>query len=299
VTRLAVVTPVHGRHAHLRAQHRSLVDGTLLPDVVVVVPMGDPGVADVVASGPLPAAGVSVLVEPVEVGPGGLPLAAARNAGAAAALREGADLVVFLDVDCLAGRTLLSGYRAAADRVTGDGPVLLAGPVGYLPPLPPGATSYDEEVLAGTGPHPARPAPAEGRLEQGEVRLFWSLSFAVTASDWSVLGGFDEGYVGYGGEDTDFAQAAAARGATLWWVGGATALHQWHPVSDPPVEHLDDIVLNANRFHRRWGWFPMEGWLAAFEQRGLARHDADAGRWTTDGCSPERLADGALGTAER
>ena len=68
-----------------------------------------------------------------------------------------------------------------------------------------------------------------------------------------------------------YAQARA--GVAGWWVGGATAYHQWHPVSDPPVEHLAAIVRNANRFHELWGWFPMEGWLAAFERAGLARRD--------------------------
>ena len=33
--------------------------------------------------------------------PAGLPLAAARNVGAAAALTLGAELMIFLDVDCL------------------------------------------------------------------------------------------------------------------------------------------------------------------------------------------------------
>lgn len=39
----------------------------------------------------------------------------------------------------------------------------------------------------------------------------------------------------------------------LTWVGGADAYHQFHPVSDPPVEHPDDILINAGVFHRRWG----------------------------------------------
>ncbi|MGZ5403789.1 MAG: glycosyltransferase family 2 protein, partial [Nocardioides sp.] len=82
--------------------------------------------------------------------------------------------------------------------------------------------------------------------------------------------------VGYGAEDTDFAQRARRAGATMWWVGGALAHHQWHPVSDPPVEHLDDVVRNANLFHRRWGWFPMTGWLEAFARRGLADYDGES-----------------------
>jgi hypothetical protein len=57
------------------------------------------------------------------------------------------------------------------------------------------------------------------------------------------------------------------------WVGGAHAFHQFHPVSDPPVEHLHDIVRNAEIFHQRWGWWPMEGWLTAFHERGLITRD--------------------------
>ena len=33
------------------------------------------------------------------------------------------------------------------------------------------------------------------------------------------------------------------------------------------MHHLASIVRNANVFHDRWGWFPMEGWLAEFEAR--------------------------------
>ena len=38
------------------------------------------------------------------------------------------------------------------------------------------------------------------------------------------------------------------------------------------MQHLDDILRNAAIFHRRWGWWPMEGWLDAFAERGLARY---------------------------
>ena len=49
-------------------------------------------------------------------------------------------------------------------------------------------------------------------------------------------------------------------------------------MSRPPVEHVDDIVRNAEIFRRRWGATPMLGWLEAFEERGLVERDA-AGRW--------------------
>lgn len=55
------------------------------------------------------------------------------------------------------------------------------------------------------------------------------------------------------------------------WTGDARAYHQHHPVSDPPVEHLDDLLRNGAIFHRRWGEWPMRGWFEALEQRGLVR----------------------------
>jgi GT2 family glycosyltransferase len=109
--------------------------------------------------------------------------------------------------------------------------------------------------------------------------LFWSLSFAITTQDWLTLGGFDEDYEGYGGEDTDFAMRLTAHEGRLLWVGGASCYHQHHEVEDPPLTHLADIVDNSNRFHARWGFFPMEGWLAAFAEKGLIRRIGSPPRW--------------------
>ncbi len=275
MTRVVVVTVVRGRHEHLRAQQHSLAAGGS-PERHVVVAMGDPGIDTVVAAGPL--AATSDVVHLAADGP--LPLARARNLGARRAFdTHGAGLVVFLDVDCLAGDGLVGGYAGAWRSTATAGPRLLSGPVSYLDP--PGPGGYVPDDLAASSPHPARPAPAPGQVARAEdLRLFWSLSFAVDAPTWRQVGGFDESYDGYGAEDTDLGQRATAVGVSLWWAGSARAYHQWHPVSDPPVEHLDDIVRNANRFHARWGWFPMEGWLAAFAERGLARLDGGSGGWT-------------------
>ena len=94
----------------------------------------------------------------------------------------------------------------------------------------------------------------------------------MTTRTWRRLGGFCEDYTGYGGEDTDFGQTARVVGVGLAWVGGAHAYHQHHPVQDPPVDHLDDILVNATLFHRRCGWWPMRGWLDAFAAQGLTGH---------------------------
>jgi len=116
------------------------------------------------------------------------------------------------------------------------------------------------------------------------------LSFAVTTSVWKRIGGFCTDYTGYGGEDTDYGQRAADVSVGLRWVGGAHAFHQFHPISDPPVEHLGDIVTNAVTFHRRWGWWPMRGWLDAFEERGLISRDTHG----TPRISPEAVDLGSV-----
>jgi N-acetylglucosaminyl-diphospho-decaprenol L-rhamnosyltransferase len=272
---VATVTIVRGRHEHLSRQQEWLARGTRIPDHVVVVTMGDDGVDEVVDAGPLRSQAHVVAV------PTGtrLPLAAARNRGAELAFDAlRAELAVFLDVDCLPSQELLTSYVDAHHRTSDQMLRLLNGPVCYLDP--PGPNGYTDAELPLAEPHGARPAPGTDEVVRSDLpHLFWSLSFALGRPTWAAIGGFDERYTGYGGEDTDFGQRAAAVGAAMWWVGGARAYHQWHPVSDPPVEHVEDIVRNANLFHRRWGWFPMGAWLEAFAESGAAHLDADAQLW--------------------
>jgi len=257
----AVVTLAHGRHAHLEAQRRSLQAGSRRPDLYVVVAIDDPWI-----DGWAPAGAVPPQVLSVQTDPRGLPLAAARNAGSRFAIDRGADVLVGLDVDCLAGTGLVEGYTQEVRRAPDT---VWSGPVTYLPP--PGSDGYDlRDLDTLDDPHPARPAPVSGeRLGGGDPDLFWSLSFALDANLWSRIGGFCEDYVGYGAEDTDFGQRAAAAGIELGWTGSARAFHQHHPTESPPVRHRDDILRNGELFHRRWGRWPMTGWLEGLEDLGL------------------------------
>jgi len=260
---VAVVTIAHGRHGHLVNQHRSLTRGSVVPELYVLVAMDDPELERWQPAGsPVPTT-VGVPAEPA-----GLPLAAARNAGVARALEAGADVVVCLDVDCLAGRALVEAYTEA---VAARPDVVWSGPVTYLQPAPP--EGYDLDTLdAVDDPHPARPAPAPGeQLLGADPRLFWSLSFALHRDAWAATGGFCEDYVGYGGEDTDFGQLVAATGLELGWAGSARSYHQHHESHDPPLHHVDDILRNGRIFHDRWGWWPMTGWLEEFERRELVQ----------------------------
>ena len=264
--RTAGITLALGRHDHLAAQAVSLRRGTVLPDVHVVVAMDDLQLPAVV-----PEADV-VHVRRVH---GALPLAAARNAGVARATQQGAELLVLLDVDCLASAELVQRYA----RVASCRPGVLSGPVGYLPPRP--SSGYPTRGLRELAPaHPGRPVPADDEvLPAPDPNLFWSLSFALTPATWDAVGGFCEDYYGYGGEDTDFGHHAVRAGVGLWWVGGAWAFHQHHGEPGPPVQHVDDILRNAAVFHRRWGWWPMQGWLEGFARQGLTRFDVEQGQW--------------------
>ncbi|GAA4680215.1 glycosyltransferase family 2 protein [Frondihabitans cladoniiphilus] len=288
----AVVTLASdARLGHVRNQQRML--GLVAPEVLRVVVW-----LDVAAPPAVHEFGGALLVH-VPPGAHGLRLAEGRNRGAAAALGAGAGILVFLDADCLPGAALVPLYERAA-RAHPE--ALLCGPVTYLPEgfaLPaavgpaaagpatasaaavgPGPHPAAAALAEATAPHPARPAPPEGSTvvaAASEYTLFWSLSFAVTAASWRTLGGFDTGYEGYGGEDTDFAFTARAAGAPLVWVGGADAYHQHHPTSSPPWQHLDDILRNGARFASRWETWPMEGWLRAFADAGAI--EWHAGSW--------------------
>lgn len=258
---LATITLAsRARALHLERQQQRLHGEPRLERIVVWLDAEPHGVAAPGADAP----GTRLLHVPPASG--GMRLAAARNAGARAAIEGGCDRLVFLDADCVPGPELLPRY----DRAMGSRPgALLAGPVTYLPEgirVGPGT-----DLAALTAPHAARPSPPDGTVLDAapeEQVLFWSLSFALTADTWARIGGFDEAYVGYGAEDTDFAMRAAAADAGLAWVGGAHAYHQYHPTSSPPWQHLDDILRNGALFAERWGFWPMVGWLEAFAAAG-------------------------------
>jgi len=247
----AVITLAKGRRDHLARQTAALARSGFDGHHVIVDMGGAP--IDPLAS---LASGTTVVDLPVADGTP-LPLALARNTGATVA---GADRLIFLDVDCIPSATLVSGYESALSAVDG----IVAGPVAYLPESC-SITDWTDTTLQQIGRvQHGRPMFDQPRARTDRYDLFWSLSFALSAADFNRIGGFDERYVGYGGEDTDFARTAEQRSIPFWFDGAPGAYHQHHPVSSPPVEHLADIVDNAQTFFDKWGSWPMRGWLEAF-----------------------------------
>jgi GT2 family glycosyltransferase len=75
-----------------------------------------------------------------------------------------------------------------------------------------------------------------------DFRLVISAVLGVDRALWAAVGGFDETFVGYGGEDWDFGWRA--------WLAGATFAHEpaavaWHDGRDAGARDLDVAAKNA------------------------------------------------------
>jgi hypothetical protein len=169
-------------------------------------------------------------------------------------------------MDCIPAPDLVADYAGYLHQFDG----LLMGEVMYLPG---GATAgewtSDAFTAIAVRHSDRRGPPAEGIELCNDYRCFWSLNFAMRRATFLAVGGFHEGYRGYGGEDTDFGKAIDEAGIPIAWVKGALAYHQYHPHHMPPVHHLDSVVRNAELFESKWGYRTMGHWLHAFRLMDL------------------------------
>ncbi|MEM7687484.1 MAG: galactosyltransferase-related protein [Pseudomonadota bacterium] len=252
---ISVCTLAHGRETHLANLIRGLGEARVRPAEVVIAVMQKTPYRDLP---PVPFPVRQIVLET-----NAIPLAKARNAAARAASGE---QMVFLDVDCIPHPMLLPDYAAAMREHDG----VFMGEVAYLPN---GATNsgvdYARFDQLGVQ-HSERPGPPSSGVRKCEdYRCFWSLNFALHCDVFKSVGGFDERFTGYGGEDTDFGRAVHSRGHQLWWMRGARAYHQYHKHHMPPVHHLDSVLANAMVFADKWGEPTMQHWLRAFVLMGL------------------------------
>ncbi|MBU2956051.1 galactosyltransferase-related protein [Paracoccus sp. 1_MG-2023] len=254
---VSALTIAAGRSEHLANVVRGFDAQTTPPAELVIAVMQPEPYAD------LPEVSFPVRQIMIPVADGNLPLAAARNTAARQAV---GDVLVFVDVDCIPAPGLIAEYAAAAEPGQG----LLMGEVMYLPDQAE-RDGIDYALFDRLGVrHSDRQAPPpEGKRECNDYRCFWSLNFAIHRQDWDEAGGFDEGYVGYGGEDTDFGRILHEKGIAIWWLKGARVYHQYHPHCMPPIHQVPSVVRNAEYFASKWGHRTMEHWLHAFRLLGL------------------------------
>ncbi|MBW4530487.1 MAG: glycosyltransferase [Aphanothece saxicola GSE-SYN-MK-01-06B] len=89
---------------------------------------------------------------------------------------------------------------------------------------------HSASVLAGSENYAERPAEAiVQNLEAGG-------SMAITAEAYAAIGGMDEGFVGWGGEDNEFWDRCLTRPTWIW--GYEPIVHLWH--RGQPLKHQRD-----------------------------------------------------------
>lgn len=105
---------------------------------------------------------------------------------------------------------------------------------------------YTMAVLAGQ----AAPMDLDAQWVRTEDFVTQSSMLAVPRPLWDAIGGFDEAFVGWGGEDNAFWKAAAVLGGTPLRINGA-AFHLWHPCTSQ-IERMMSPLWRANwaRFQR-------------------------------------------------
>lgn len=255
---LSVLTIVRNRPGHLGQLVEGLRRSETVAHELIVVDMG--------SDKPVSVADVPWPCRVIRMEADNLPLAAARNAAANAATGEH---LLFLDVDCIP----MSGLLAAMSGVLEAEEALVCAQVRYLGRDDARSEWEEADLLTRSAGHPARRFPDVGVRRIDNAGLFWSLVFGIRRSLYLHLGGFDETFIGYGAEDTDFGFRAKEADVPLLFMAGPGAFHQHHDVYDPPLQHFEDILRNACLFHEKWSRWPMEGWLASFAKAGLIRWD--------------------------
>lgn len=153
---------------------------------------------------------------------------------------EGWDVGIFIDADILPGS--FDQIEAAIDVAARSGRLVLAHDHKY--DLPEDAT---RRILAGH----AAPAGVAAELDLPYERNTFSSVVVVPRKLWDAVGGFDEGFVGWGWEDLAFFWACRSLGFGYHRVGGAV-YHLWHPRERADTYDAPTYGANADLGRRYW-----------------------------------------------
>ena len=186
----------------------------------------------------------------------GFGLARARNAGARAAAH---DVLVFLDGDVIPEAGLLAAHarwhHAVSDALT-LGFCACVSVAGVDAAAVRGRPGSLRELFAGRPCDPPwleRHMARTGDLLSRHEDLFRAVTghnFGISRAFYDEVGGFDESFARYGGEDTEFAWRAWVRGALLAPVRDAFAWHQGRWAADRGRKDRDARLQAGKLAHR-------------------------------------------------
>lgn len=194
----------------------------------------------------------------------------ARNAGARVAT---ADLLVFLDTGSMVGPSFLSDHLAphtrSAERLGVIGVSYGYNPEDPIDGLDPALLEGAPEVLvARHGSDPRfqdirEPEFARSGHDLAERvvpwMLFWTGNCSIHADDFWAVGGFDEDFTGWGGEDMDLGRRLVRSGLALELSPEAWAVVAPH---DRDIDANDQsLIVNLTRMLRKAPELDVEiGW---------------------------------------
>lgn len=249
-TDFSIVTIVKRRTQQLSNLISSLERSAIQPKEMVIVWMAPPSDESLLSSEQFPI--VHRFAASDE-----LPIPKARNRGFDTCKT---DKFIYLDVDCICPENLL-GDMVKALAV---GKVVTAN----LSQLEQKVDSIDERYLQ------SLVAPNVTAAEKVPFINFDTNIFGITRKDYERVGGFDLDYNGFGIGDLDFAARCSKAGLYLLNTG-RYVYKQFHAHYNPPVNHLCDIVANAEIFKQKWGAYPTCEMFSQFAELGLINSNYD------------------------
>ena len=147
---------------------------------------------------------------------------------------SGASIAVFTDADLI----VAGGVRALIQACGQRSPV--AKPYRDVLDL-----SEEESERVHRGEHGFRPAPRPGRQARNEHLVLCGGMFAIRADAFYHVGGWDERFVGWGGEDDALSLKIQRANMQVAALDGV-ALHLWHPRAVEQMErrhYLENVAL--------------------------------------------------------
>lgn len=159
-------------------------------------------------------------------------LCVSRSRNRGAEMAEG-DYLVLIDGDMLLNPEAVAAYREHARSEN----TAIIGYYGNVPGRvsrsvlqPERQVNYLDKRLILYSRQGVSPLPA---LRQLPHEYGWSANFGVRREDYLAVGGFDERFLGWGGEDPQFALDLVAHGCELHYALDVWAEHQIHPRFTP------------------------------------------------------------------